>query len=274
VVSDTLPSGVSYHSDDGDGAYDESTGAWMVGSLGNGERATLHITATVEAGTAGGLITNTAVISAPSPIQVGPDDCWDTAVIAPQHPRAVIVIVTPEAGGRLVYTDTQGLTATVEVPAGAVTQTLTLVFTPLDGPTHPTAPLLFAGHAFTLEAYHGPYLLPGYVFQEPIAVTIHYSDADVTGIDEATLALYRWAGGGWQDAVCGRYERHPAENWLSVEICHLSEFALLGRPIHAPIGGETLVARPTAGLGLPAALAVAVMALVLAFAAAAVRRRE
>jgi hypothetical protein len=188
---------------------------------------------------------------------------------------AVTTTVTPEAGGTLVYTDPQGLTTTVRIPPGAVSETLTLVFTPLDGPTHPTAPLAFAGHAFTLELYRGPYLLPGYLFGEPVSITICYSDADVAGIaDEMSLRVETWSGDRWVNAACQPGQHGLDGNWLSVGICHLSEFALLGRGGRTPIGGATLTAPPPtrcwAGAGM------AVMALVAVLAAAAVlagRRR-
>jgi uncharacterized repeat protein (TIGR01451 family) len=62
VVNDTLPSGVTYVSDNSGGAY--SSGAWSVGALNNGSSATLIITATVDAGTVNTTITNTATIGA------------------------------------------------------------------------------------------------------------------------------------------------------------------------------------------------------------------
>ena len=47
TVTDELPSGYSYVSDDGSGAYDDGTGIWTIGALANGATATLNITATV-----------------------------------------------------------------------------------------------------------------------------------------------------------------------------------------------------------------------------------
>ena len=61
-VSDPLPAGVTYMTDDGN--YDAVTGIWSVGGLNAGDSATLHITATVDEGTAGTAITNTATIIA------------------------------------------------------------------------------------------------------------------------------------------------------------------------------------------------------------------
>lgn len=47
-VTDALPSGLTYVSDDGGGDYDSSTGVWTVGTVTNGNSATLHITASVQ----------------------------------------------------------------------------------------------------------------------------------------------------------------------------------------------------------------------------------
>ena len=66
------------------------------------------------------------------------------------------------------------------------------------------------------------------VFSVPVTITIHYADGDVIGLDENTLTLETWNpdSGQWEDAACGAYDRHPAENWLAVPICHLSRFGL------------------------------------------------
>jgi len=131
-----------------------------------------------------------------------------------------------------VLTDTQGLTTTVVFPAGAVTQTTTVVLTP----TLATggAGFAFAGHAFELEAWRSSTPLPGFAFETPITVTIHYSEQDVQMVsDESQLALMRWTGSGWEDAAntCtppSPYARDPEGNLLSIAICHLSKYALLG----------------------------------------------
>ncbi len=274
VVTDALPSGVSYLSDDS-GNYDEGSGFWSVPCLAGGGGTThLGITAQVDAVTPGTLITNTAVISPSGWVDPDSENGADHAVIAAQHPDAVIITVTPEDGGTLIAVDDQGYTTTVEIPAGAVTDTLTLILTPLDGPTHPTVPFLFAGHAFLLEIYKGPYVQPGYVFKEPISITLHYSDEDVAGLDEAVLALYVWTGGTWEDAACNGYERHPAENWLAVEICHLSQFALLGQGQPVAVGGSTLAMAPSTSLWQRTLLIIPVMLAALAAAVVLTVRRR
>ncbi|WP_417353157.1 PKD domain-containing protein, partial [Flavobacterium alkalisoli] len=49
TVSDQLPSGYTYVSDNGGGAYNSSTGIWTIGTINNGASASLQITATVTA---------------------------------------------------------------------------------------------------------------------------------------------------------------------------------------------------------------------------------
>ncbi|MCP4362740.1 MAG: DUF11 domain-containing protein, partial [Chloroflexi bacterium] len=66
VISDTLPLSVTFVSSyTSQGLYDNSTGAWHVGTINGGDTtATLRITATIDAGTAGATITNVAAITA------------------------------------------------------------------------------------------------------------------------------------------------------------------------------------------------------------------
>jgi len=61
-VTDVLPAGVTYVSDDL-GTYDPVTGVWDAGQLKDGDVLYLNITATVDPGTAGTTITNTANIT-------------------------------------------------------------------------------------------------------------------------------------------------------------------------------------------------------------------
>jgi uncharacterized repeat protein (TIGR01451 family) len=65
AVTDLLPAGVTYVSDTpSQGSYASGTGIWTVGGLANAANATLDITATVDAGTAGTSINNNASVSA------------------------------------------------------------------------------------------------------------------------------------------------------------------------------------------------------------------
>ncbi|MDY7076378.1 MAG: LamG-like jellyroll fold domain-containing protein, partial [Chloroflexota bacterium] len=71
AVSDTLPGGITFGGYTATlGIYTNTTGAWHVGALATGKAATLTITGTVEVGTAGQTLTNTAVLSASAPADV------------------------------------------------------------------------------------------------------------------------------------------------------------------------------------------------------------
>ena len=127
---------------------------------------------------------------------------------------------------------------TVSVPAGGVAETITLVYTPLAVPTQGTGSLVFGGAGFDLSAFNGDIPLPDFPFLSPVTVSLVYSSAGVSAAVESTLRLYLWdasaSPNAWIDAAgtCSppaSYIRNLAANTLSTQICHLSEFALLGK---------------------------------------------
>lgn len=145
--------------------------------------------------------------------------------------------VTPGVSNTLVLTDTEGTVTSIAIPELSVTDPVTLVYTPLSHLTQSApAGFIFAGLAFELNACQGTELQPDFQLAAPISVTIVYSDSLVTGLNEESLTLNYWdeGTGTWEDgaATCDPisiYTRVPAENRLSVPICHLSQFALFSR---------------------------------------------
>ena len=137
-------------------------------------------------------------------------------------------------GGSLQYTEPGGGQTVVDVPAGAVSETITLVYAPIEQVNAPSG-FALGGYAFELTAHNASGALAHFVFQKPVLVGITYDDADVAILDEATLVLeYRDEGSkAWVDAAstcdpASNYTRQPGQNKLSVEIYHLSTFALFG----------------------------------------------
>jgi ABC-type glycerol-3-phosphate transport system substrate-binding protein len=133
--------------------------------------------------------------------------------------------VIPPAGGTLVYTNTQGLSATIEFPSGAVGVTRTVSYVPLDD--LPTDGLAFA-------------LVPNLTFSRLVTITIHYRDSDIEGMDEDDLKLYlyEWPSNTWVEAdPCGGYVRDPLNNIMQAAVCHFSDYALVDRPyaIYLPL---------------------------------------
>jgi len=137
------------------------------------------------------------------------------------------ILVGP-GGGRLIYTDTHGLTTTVQVPGNAVTDTIMLAYGLILSPTEPVSPgLRFAGHTFDLDAYRNGQLLSGFTFSGTVTVTLHYSDADVMDLYEPMLKLYRWVPPVWQvvGAPNEDQELDTVNNVLTAWVRRLSRFS-------------------------------------------------
>ncbi len=153
------------------------------------------------------------------------------------------VAVTPGAGGTLTLPSPGGRSITITIPPDAVTETFTLLYTPLGAPTDPPAGWRYAGRAFALSAYR-----LGHVVTVPLGlpavIALTYSDGEVAGLLEDTLRLLARDDGGWVDAAttcapASAYLREPGANRLQVAVCRLGEFALFAQP--APPDHRTLL---------------------------------
>jgi uncharacterized repeat protein (TIGR01451 family)/fimbrial isopeptide formation D2 family protein len=106
VVHDALPSGLTYVSDSGGGAYNPTTGDWTIGALANGDSTSLTITARV---TDSGSITNTAAVGHLLQRDDVPGNNSDSATI--DVPKAADLSLTktvdndePNAGSNVTFT--------------------------------------------------------------------------------------------------------------------------------------------------------------------------
>jgi hypothetical protein len=144
--------------------------------------------------------------------------------------QAVQEVVNGTSGGSLVSNDTN---TEITVPPDAVSGDVTFLFVPQPQPTQEIGTHNFAGYSFELTAWDS-FSNPVTTFSEPLIFTIHYDEASLGSIGEGTLCLYYWEDtlSTWVDVVTttigGTYTRNLDENWLSVPVGHLSEFALLG----------------------------------------------
>jgi hypothetical protein len=138
----------------------------------------------------------------------------DQALILIQNSGESAVIV-PETGGTVVFTNTLGVSATLEIPPNALADAATVSFLVVeDLPT--------SGLGFTI--------VPDLEFSIPVTLTLEYMDEDILGMDELALKLYNydWTSKSWTDAnPCGGYVRLPEENILKAIICHFSDYALV-----------------------------------------------
>ncbi|MFC1848490.1 DUF11 domain-containing protein, partial [Chloroflexota bacterium] len=111
IITDLLPAGVTYSSDTpSQGSYGSGSGAWSVGSLANGASATLTITATVDMGTAGQTVTNTASVTGVD--QADPTPANNSASAAITIGKADLTVTktvndaTPDESDTITYTIT------------------------------------------------------------------------------------------------------------------------------------------------------------------------
>jgi hypothetical protein len=141
-----------------------------------------------------------------------------------------IVELTPTTGGTMTYTTQQGgvdVTTTVEIPAGAVSEDVTLVFTWMNASTH-TPP---AGNDFVvlfkLEAYINGVLQNDFEFQLPVTVAIDYNSKNW---DENTFNPFVWDGTDWSSNGLAVSLREPEVDKITFTLTQLakSEFVLAG----------------------------------------------
>jgi uncharacterized repeat protein (TIGR01451 family) len=111
VVTDLLPAGFTFVSSaPSQGAYADSTGIWAVGAVAADSAATLDLTATVNAGTAGTTLTNTASLTAADQADANAANDSDSAAVTVQAVDLAVVKTvdddTPDEGDMIVYTVT------------------------------------------------------------------------------------------------------------------------------------------------------------------------
>jgi uncharacterized repeat protein (TIGR01451 family) len=104
-VTDLLPSGLTYiSSSTSQGTYSSTTGLWVVGGLAASSSAALNLTATVNAGTGGTTIINSANITAMSPPDpVTSNNFDDTDITVHADPVAYATSNSPVCVGNTIY---------------------------------------------------------------------------------------------------------------------------------------------------------------------------
>jgi hypothetical protein len=118
---------------------------------------------------------------------------------------------------------------TLTVPPGAVTDTVRFQLGPLfteTKPSNPPAGLIFANRAFELNAYRFGHQVGQ--FNQPLTLTLSFSDTDAPGLKRETLRLWTRSGPDGPWALLGEPAR-VLSGTLTFTTTHLSQFALFGR---------------------------------------------
>lgn len=116
---------------------------------------------------------------------------------------------------------------TIQIPAGAITATVTITQSPASG-MPPGGDLTGIGHTFEVTAVYtdtgqAAQLAPG----QTCTITVHYSDAETGPAIEDTLGLYWWHASAWsQQGITSSV--NITDNLVTAQADHLSLFAVLG----------------------------------------------
>ena len=122
----------------------------------------------------------------------------------------------------------------IVVPQGALDAEIQFTYLPYSIPSYGTGDLSLAGINFQLTAQETVSGDPVTTFDPPLQLTVYYDPAALGDISADSLSLYFWdaESGTWRDVVTtcagGNTVRNIDQNWFSVPLCHLSEFAVLG----------------------------------------------
>ncbi len=74
-------------------------------------------------------------------------------------------------------------------------------------------------------------------FDEPLTLAFSYEDADVVGLDESSLGVYRWGSGStfWDQLTC---TTNTSANTITCETTHFSSFGIFGSTLASSDGSQ------------------------------------
>jgi hypothetical protein len=130
------------------------------------------------------------------------------------------------AGGTVSQTMQNGLTTTVDIPAGAVTRPVRINFSPLGAPTHVPKGLADAGVAFRMTAAVSGTGESVMTLQAPFTITARYDPHALRGLAQASLRLHYWDGDAWVAEPTSQVNR--GGRTVTARPGHFSMWAVLG----------------------------------------------
>ena len=230
VLTDNLPMSMTVASLSAGCSDGGQVVSCTVGSVNAGTISTYTIVVTP---TVGGVFTNTATLTASSS---DPNAGNNFANVV--STIGAVAILQPASPTSLQYIDENGRATTINFPAGTVTQTTTIVFTPQPEPVFPlpSGPMgqNYVEEAFRLEAYVNGILQPNFQFLQPATITIEYNPLLV---DPYNITLRYWDGiRYWLDGKdsCSTSGNYTIDWWaetVSLPICIPSDFALMNKAL-------------------------------------------
>ena len=157
---------------------------------------------------------------------------YHTGQFPPEYIWSRISDTIGTGGGSLTsyYGDT-----TIQIPAGAITDTIVITYTPAYG-MPPGGNLTGIGHVFDATAVYSSTGQPAQIaFGHTYTVTVQYTDAEKGPAIENTLALYYWDGSQWVKEPSSVVD--TVANKVTATPDHFSLWAALGetRRVYLPL---------------------------------------
>lgn len=152
--------------------------------------------------------------------------------VVSKGPLPTVNTATPGIDQSIPFTSTTGATAGLNIPGGAITQSMSIVIES-DLPAYdPPVGFSLGNLAFDLKAYVSNTLISQLAFSSPVTLTLHYNAQAKGAFFEDRLRLFWWNSSAWEDAACRPYTRDLVNHVLQVPICHFSKFAIGGISPH------------------------------------------
>ena len=154
--------------------------------------------------------------------------------------------VTQTTGGLITATSTEGSIARADFPASAVSADTSVSITPVGKAealvgTPPAGSFMVGGYVYTLSATVAGVAVT--TFAQPVTLTFTYTNAQISGLDESTLKIYRW------DATASQWVVLPstvdaATNTVTATTTEFSYFVLMGEQLVVPVEEEEEEEKP------------------------------
>lgn len=163
--------------------------------------------------------------------------------VAPDPDKSVASKITPASGGVLTTTD-GGKNIEVEVPAGASSDDQVFIQTNILDKTTAQAALSlpagkskWLGSAAQINALTDATTPKSDAFNEPVEVTLEYTDDELNGTDENSLKIYRHDGTTWYEL--DNCSVNTVDNVVTCYTTRFSTFGIFGEESSGSISGNT-----------------------------------
>lgn len=146
---------------------------------------------------------------------------------------AISALLLPNEEATVTIVGANQAKTILEIPTGAVDAPTELFYSETQLTTQPLDAIRIGGRAFTLNARQDNLPMATLTFNQPVTMTILYTEEEINALNEAEITLFALqpTSGAWSETGIARIEHAPEANRLVVAIHEVAEYAL-GAPNH------------------------------------------